>query len=137
MKQKNTAPVAEEIVELQRQLDEFRSTQRRRTKLPESLWRAAVELARQHGLSRVAQPLRLDYTALKERLGRTSGVQQPMPKQPKPTFVELISPVPAPLDECVIEVESATGSKMRIRWKSNTPPDWSSLLRAWQDSEKR
>jgi hypothetical protein len=137
MKQKNTAPVAEEIVELQRQLDEFRSTQRRRTKLPESLWRAAVELARQHGLSRVAQPLRLDYTALKERLGRTSGVQQPMPKQSKPTFVELISPAPVLLEECVIEVESAAGSKMRIQWKSNTPPDWNSLLRAWRDSEKR
>jgi hypothetical protein len=51
--------------------------------------------------------------------------------------VELISPVPTPLDECVIEVESMSGGKMRIQWKSNTPPDWSSLLRAWRDSEKR
>jgi hypothetical protein len=137
MKEKNTAPVAEEIVELQRRLDEFRSTQRRRTKLPESFWQAAVELARQHGLSRVAQPLRLDYMALKERLGGTSDVQQQMPKQPKPTFVELVSPAPVLLEECVIEVESTAGSKMRIQWKSNTPPDWNSLLRAWRDSEKR
>jgi hypothetical protein len=137
MKQKNTVPVPEEIIELQRELNEFRSTHRPRTKLPESLWQAAVELARRHGLYPVAHPLRLDYMGLKKRLEETPSVQQKIRKQPKPTFVELISPVPAPLDECVIEVESATGSKMRIRWKSNTPPDWSSLLRAWQDSEKR
>jgi len=50
-------------------LDQFRSTQSQRTKLPEPLWQAAVELARQHGVYPVAHPLRLDYTRLKERLG--------------------------------------------------------------------
>jgi len=59
----------EPILQLQRQLDQFRSTQPRRTKLPEPLWQAAVELARQHGVYPVADPLRLDYTRLKERLG--------------------------------------------------------------------
>ena len=28
-----------------------------------------------------------------------------------------------------------SGGKMRIQWKSNTPPDWSSLLRAWREME--
>jgi hypothetical protein len=37
-------PIPEPIVQLQRQLDQFRSTQPRRSKLPESLWEAAVEL---------------------------------------------------------------------------------------------
>jgi hypothetical protein len=137
MKEKSTTPIPEEIIELQRQLNEFRSTHRPRTKLPENLWQAAVELARRHGIYPVAHPLRLDYVGLKKRLGETPSVQQKAPKQPKPTFVELISPVPTPLDECVIEVESMSGGKMRIQWKSNTPPDWSSLLRAWRDSEKR
>src|SRR5438128_10683822 len=47
-----------------RQLDQFRSTQPRRTKLPESLWQAAVELARQHGVYSVVHPLRLDYVSI-------------------------------------------------------------------------
>src|SRR5579872_20548 len=47
----------------------FRSTQQQRTKLPESLWQAAVDLARQHGVCAVAHPLPLDYTRLKKRLG--------------------------------------------------------------------
>ena len=73
MNRKST-PIPEPIAQLQRQLDQFRSTQRRRTKLPESLWQAAVELARQHGVYPVAHPLRLDYMGLKKRLG---GVTKP------------------------------------------------------------
>jgi hypothetical protein len=57
---KNTPAIPEAILQLQRQLDQFRSTQPRRTKLPESLWQAAVELARQYGVYPVAHPLRLE-----------------------------------------------------------------------------
>jgi hypothetical protein len=66
---KSIPAIPEAILQLQRQLDQFRSTQPRRTKLPESLWQAAVELARQHGVYSVAHPLRLDYVGLKKRLG--------------------------------------------------------------------
>ena len=59
MNRKSTLAIPEAILQLQRQLDQFRSTRRRRTKLPESLWQAAVELARQHGVYSVAHPLRL------------------------------------------------------------------------------
>jgi hypothetical protein len=45
---KSTAPIPEAILQLQRQFDQFRSTQPRRTKLPEPLWESAVELAREH-----------------------------------------------------------------------------------------
>ena len=132
MNRKITPPVPEAIVQLQRQLDQFRSTQPRRTKLPESLWQAAVELARQHGLYPVAHPLRLDYMGLKKRLG---GVPMVRRKASKPAFVELIAPHAATLRECVIEFESSRGAKMRIQWKASTPPDWTSLLRAWRDTE--
>ena len=59
MNRKDKLPIPEPIAHLQYQLDQFRSTQPRRTKLPESLWQAAVELARQHGIYPVAHPLRL------------------------------------------------------------------------------
>ena len=41
MNRTNTPAISEAILQLQRQLDQFRSTQPRRT-LPESLWQAAV-----------------------------------------------------------------------------------------------
>jgi hypothetical protein len=128
---KGTLTIPEPIAQLQRQLDQFRSTQSRRTKLPESLWQAAVELARQHGVYAVAHPLRLDYMGLKKRLG---GVPSLRRKAAKPAFVELIAPHPATLEDCVIEFESG-GGKMRIHCKATAPPDWAGLLRAWRDAE--
>jgi len=128
---KSTPPIPEAIVQLQRQLDQFRSTQPRRTKLPESLWQAAVELARQYGVYSVANPLRLDYMGLKKRLGGVPIVRR---KATKPAFVELITPHAIPLEECLIEFESSRGGKVRIQWKASAPPDWVSLLRAWRET---
>jgi len=130
---RKSTPIPEPIAQLQRQLDQFRSTQPRRTKLPELLWQAAVELARQHGVYSVAHPLRLDYMGLKKRLGGASTGRQ---KAAKPAFVEWIGPDRAQLEECVIDLESSGGSKMRIQWKTAVPPDWASLLRAWRDAER-
>ena len=132
MMHRKSKPIAEPIGQLQRQLDQFRSTQPQRTKLPESLWQAAVELARQHGVYSVAQPLRLDYTRLKKRLGEDPNLRQ---KATKPAFVELITPDAAALEECVIEFESLSRGKMRIHWKAAVPADCVSLLRAWRETE--
>ena len=74
MNDKSNMPIPEPIVQLQRQLDQFRSAQPHRAKIPESLWQAAEELAREHGLYAVAHPLRLDYVRLKRRL---EGVRWP------------------------------------------------------------
>jgi hypothetical protein len=86
---KSTAPIPEAIAQLRRPLDQFRSGQPRRTKLPEPLWQAAVELAREHGIYSVAHPLRLDV-GLKKRLGGAPTIQS------RPTgaaaFVELTAP---------------------------------------------
>lgn len=132
MNRKSAPAIPEAILQLQRQLEQFRSTQPRRTKLPEPLWQAAVELARQHGIYPVAHPLRLDYMGLKRRLG---GVPVVRHKVSKPTFVELTPPHAAPLVEYAIDFECPGGRKMRIQWKASTPPDWVSLLRAWREME--
>ena len=133
MNNKSATPIPDAIEQLQRQLDEFRSTQPHRKKLPETLWQAAVELARQHGVYSVAHPLRLDYVGLKKRL---DGVADRKKKSAKPAFVELIADHSATIADWVIEFESSVGSKMRIQWKASTAPDWISLFRAWRESER-
>jgi hypothetical protein len=132
MSRKRTAPIPEAISQLQRQLEQFRSTQSGRTKLPEPFWQIAVELARQYGIYAVAQPLRLDYMRLKQRL---VGVPNQSPKASQPAFIELIGNGAAALSECVIEFESPYGGKMRIQWKAAVPPDWTGLLRAWRETQ--
>ena len=132
MNRRIAAPIPEAIAQLQRQLEQFRSTRPGRAKLPESLWQAAVELARQYGIYAVAHPLRLDYTRLKERLSGT--ISQPR-RQKTPAFVELIGDGAAAAPACVIEFESPGGGKMRVQWKAAVPPDWTGLLRAWHETQ--
>src|SRR5580700_5836369 len=98
MNRKST-PIPEAIAQLQRQLDQFRSTQPRRTKLPEPLWQAAVELAREYGIYSVSHPLRLDYMGLKKRLG---GIPTVGGEATKPSFVELTEPQATAQHECAI-----------------------------------
>jgi hypothetical protein len=64
----STAVIPEPIAQLQLQLNEIRSTQPRGKRLPDSVWQAAVELAREHGVYSVAHHLRLDYAGVKRRV---------------------------------------------------------------------
>jgi hypothetical protein len=66
MTQQNSIP--EPIEQLEQQLAQWRSTNQPRARLPETLWTAAVELARPYGVYRTAHLLRLDYVGLKGRV---------------------------------------------------------------------
>jgi hypothetical protein len=46
---------------LSRQIEQWRRTRPYRMPMPEALWTLAVNVARQHGLARVARFTRLDY----------------------------------------------------------------------------
>jgi hypothetical protein len=130
---RSNRPIPEALVPLQQQFEQFRATHPPRSKLPQTFWSAATELAKEHGLYPVAHALRLDYMGLKKRVG-SSARRRRTPTQPR--FVELIAPPTAKLDECVIEFESARGAKMRIQWRAAAPPDWAGLLRAWRQVEE-
>ena len=130
MNRKGTVSIAEPIARLQRQLEEYRRVRPRRAKLPESIWEAAADLAREHGVYAVAQPLRLDYMGLKKRLGEAANRRR---GKSKPVFVELIAPPPAACEECLIELEGPRG-KMRIQWKGATASDLARLSRVLWES---
>ena len=123
--------VSEPLAELQAQLTEFRSTHPRRTRLPASLWQSAAALARSRGLYVVARSLKLDYSTLKKHLNGSAGGRGTR-KKAQPKFIELIGATRHSVDEYLIEFESGRGRKLRIHCKTNTPPDWPVLLRAWR-----
>src|ERR1700740_1645137 len=86
---------SESLTLLQQKLEQFRSARTGRTKLPEALWQAAVEMAQQHGLYYTARRLRLDYSCLKKRLGGIGGkTGRSKQERTAASFVELF-PRPA------------------------------------------
>ncbi|MBL7189846.1 MAG: hypothetical protein ISS70_26245 [Phycisphaerae bacterium] len=90
MKNRSTSKLPVKLARGRERFDTWRSKQSKRTRLPESLWSAAVKLAREYGLNRTARVLRLDYSALKKRLESTVAAD-PSPTVTEPQFVPLLA----------------------------------------------
>jgi hypothetical protein len=122
--------IPDDLLLLSQRLEEWRSANPPRTRLPEPIWEAAVEMAQRHGLHCTTKTLRLDYMGLKKRL--PAGTQSPRPTPP--VFVELFgSPATGPM-ECVVELESGV-DRMRVSMKG-AALDWASLLHAWRGAAR-
>lgn len=110
-----------------------------RRPIPESLWAAAVDLAREHGVFQTAKALRLDYVKLKQLMTSTGPNQgkaaRPAASRPvaPAAFMELLAPGAAGFSECLIELEGPHG-KMRIQWKGATGADLAGLSRVLWES---
>ena len=123
------------LIELQKQLEQWRGGQPPRSKLPESIWQSAVEVAQQYGIYAAAKALRLDYGTLKKRvLGSAAPRRQTAPASA--AFLELIASPRAAVEDCFVEFESSRGDKMRVQWKASAPPEWATLLGAWRRTGK-
>jgi hypothetical protein len=100
-----------------RRLERWRSKRKGRARIPEPLWAAAGELAREHGVNQVARVLRLEFNHLK-RVAQSD--RRPAGKAGAlPAFVELIAPQTAAAPTCIIELEGQRGT-LRIEWKGTT-----------------
>ena len=129
---------------LYRRLRRWRSSHAHRVPLPDALWAAAGELAREHGINRTAKALHLEYGKLKERAeapmqkklvrkARSGILRQARPTAP-PTFMELIAPRPGSAANAVVELEGPRG-RMKIEFKGVAPAELVTLSRALWDGE--
>jgi hypothetical protein len=121
--------VSGRLEQLRCELEQWRGAHRPRSRLPEGLWAAAVQLAGQHGLYRTSRTLRLDYGGLKKKAQRTDR-----PATAPAGFVELIAPAAETSADCLIEVEGARGGKMRVQARL-APAGLARLMQAWRDAE--
>jgi hypothetical protein len=126
-------------------LRRWRSSHATRVPLSDSLWAAAGELAREHGINRTAKALHLEYGKLKERAeapeqakkvvrkARSGILRQARPTAP-PTFMEFITPRPGSPASAVVELEGPRG-RMKIELKGVATAELVALSRALWDGE--
>ena len=136
-----------DLEELRVRLAEFRGANRRRTRLPEELWRAAAEIAAQRGIKITARVLHLDTNSLTKWMDRKPGQAQ-RPAEPKKakrkytrrkaavmetpaTFLELLAPSTGSAASCIVEVESPRGGKLRMELKGLGTSEIAQLLHAF------
>ena len=123
MKPRSKLDVPARLVRGRQRFDKFRKAHKGYRRLPESLWSAAVKLARMYGVNRTAHTLRLDYSGLKKRLESTVST-------PGSGFIELLPSAVSAAAECVLECEDAKGTRLRLHFKGPQLPDLAALSRA-------
>ena len=114
-------------------IERWRRQRPKRSAMPAELWDAAVSLARAHGVYPIARALRIDYGALKKRIGR-------LPKtggKGGRGLGELIEFTPVPLlgsgepVAVVVELCGRDGTKLVVRLAEFEALDLSSLAEAY------
>lgn len=115
--------------EVYRRLQRWRSERKGRARIPETLWAAVGELAREHGINQVSRALHLEFKHLKRV---TESAAQNDFKQAKPSFVELIAARASAERECMLELEGPRG-RLRIELKGLATAEVASISRAlWE-----
>ena len=114
-----------------RRFERWRNGHKARLPIPEALWVAAAEAAREHGVFRASKALRLEYGKLKQMV--EAGPTPARPTMASATFWELAPPQAGGLGECLIELEGPHG-KMRVQWKGTPAPDLARLSRVLWES---
>ncbi len=138
----------EDVEQLGRRFEGFRSTHAVRSRLPEELWAAAAKLARRDGIEATARALDVDRPSLQKWTERFEpGSQVKVRKAPRqrqagrnenaaPAFVELLAQTTgAALHDkttsCLVEVESPRGGKLRLELKAFPTSALAELIRAF------
>lgn len=107
---RSLSPDADRVRE---RIDEWRRTRAKRTRMPEELWRAATELAREHGAWATARALGVRYDTLSLRVKESGAAASAVGTG----FVELPS-LPresASTQATVIELSRADGARLTLR----------------------
>ena len=118
------------LKQVQAQFENWRKTRKSRGFIPEALWDAAISLAGPYSLHQISKGLRLNHSALKERVEASRNVT---PEEAAPTtFIEL-PPLNQPLfsEEFSLDLENEAGAKMRIHVKGGAGIDLLSLTQAF------
>lgn len=151
MRASATRDLSARLEGIQRRFKHWRRSHRVRTRIPDSLWKAAIKAARMYGIHRASKVLRLDYYSLKKRLEeqtvpesqaaeRTAATQRrPRTRAARlgPSFLE-VAPLSLPncgavspaCCECTLDLEDVEGAKMHIHLKGIQPPDLAALARS-------
>lgn len=125
MRRHKRSEVPAELTRAQARFAAWRRARRPGARIPEPLWKLAVDLAAKCGLSRTATSLHLDYYALKKRLQPAGPAQAAVSAR----FVELSPPVSGSPSECLLELQHPSGATLRVHVKGGEVPNVAALAR--------
>ncbi len=131
---------------VQRRFEHWRQTRKIPSRIPGSLWASAARIAGTYGLSRTAKALRVNYQALKQHADEDTAARGEPEKstaeqrrasideaRSASAFLELAPPMRVGSCQWVLELEDASGAKMRVHIQGTAAPDLTALSRSFWD----
>ena len=130
MRTRPRGELPKDLAQGRRRFQAWRERRQGARRIPQPLWDLAVRLVRQHGLSRTATALGLDYYSLKKRVEAAA----PEPPSRSPAFVELPAPVVVG-KQALFELDNGAGATMRVQLLGYDAADVEALARRFWDTE--
>jgi hypothetical protein len=118
--------IPRELRAVYRQFEQWRRVRQPGERIPDRLWASAVEMARRHGVYRIARMLHLESQKLKHLVTAASSASR---APAAPAFVELLAPPAAGSGECTVEIEGPRGGRLRVQLRGAPVPDLVALSR--------
>lgn len=106
------------VEEVQQLFEEWRRNKKRRERIPEELWKAAISLSEQLSAHRISKLLHLNHTAVRDHV--RAEKQGEGIRDKGAAFIEFDVMPPALAGDCVIEIEKRSGAKLRISCKGSS-----------------
>jgi len=119
------------LEDVRQRFERWRRTRKVRSRIPETLWASAVEMAGTYGLHRTSKALRVNYYTLKKRVEREAAAAGVSEGDAVATFIELAPPARAGSCKCTLDLEDADGATMRVHLEGIATPDLTALIRSF------
>jgi len=113
------------LQEVTAKFSRWRTTRKPRSRIPEELWQAAVDLAPLYSTHHVARALRLNYTELKRRIAKRP------PEEYAAEFIEIPMRQLLPTAPCVLELRSPNGFELKIHNFGRIQPQLAPLINSF------
>ncbi|MBT8338706.1 MAG: hypothetical protein HKP58_00840 [Desulfatitalea sp.] len=122
--------IPDSLEQVQQRFESWRKLRKKGARIPQDLWQAAVSLSAHYSIGHLSQALRINYTALKEKVVKADTPEKHTSDTSCSPFMEL--PVSAaPLLESTIEMIKTDGSVMRMHVNGATGLDLMQLAKTF------
>jgi hypothetical protein len=133
MEQNLTLTLSASLEQVRNQFEDWRRTRKsRREPIPSRLWKAAVKLSDSYSIHSISKALRLNYSDLKDRVHKQSAPEK-VKTLPAAGFIDLGCSQSHFESECNIEMQDATGLKLKISVRGKADFNLVQLAKAFID----
>jgi hypothetical protein len=126
----NTSELPTDVMRARCRFEAWRKGRKKGSRIPQSLWQLAVQLASSYGIHRTATALKVDYYSLKQQVEAAAHT----PDSNRPQFVELPPPVTIG-KQGLFEFSNRAGATMRVQLVGYDLSDMEVLARSFWGAE--